>query len=65
VFKGFILKESLTDSSILDSLSVIYVTKEKHNDPDYPPVWHLYKVKVKDKEIRKVVEKLAKTIKER
>ncbi|QQG45584.1 MAG: hypothetical protein HYW89_01510 [Candidatus Sungiibacteriota bacterium] len=65
MFKGFILSESLKNPEVLNRLDHIYVKVEHH--PEFleePKIWHDFKVRVADKDIKKVSNLLAKQMKQ-
>lgn len=56
-YKGIIIKESLTDSTVLDSVEV--VSKHTETDQDNSnDTWHLYDVRVSREEIEKLQQYL-------
>ncbi|MFC1722722.1 hypothetical protein ACFL0V_01155 [Nanoarchaeota archaeon] len=64
MFKGFVLSESLQDPTLLNTFEKIYVKVELHSESDeYPPFWHLFKIRVGDEEIKKVSDQFANSIK--
>ncbi|GEM_PF-687778 len=62
-WKGWIIRESLENDSILDKLKIINSIKEKNGEGDQLRVWNLNAVEVDDKEIKKVVSELQDSIK--
>lgn len=64
MFEGLLIKESLSDQGILDSLKI---TKEETWDiddalPGQPKVWHMAWFEIADEVIDQVVEKLSQSL---
>ena len=64
MYKGFILSESLKNPIILNDFEIVKVIVEHHQEhKGEPKIWHDFKVKINEKEIINVCNKLAKEIK--
>ncbi len=63
MWKGWIIDESLRDTSFLSKLKVIRTYEEDNTEGDEKRIWKLLTVEVEDKEIEKIVKKLEKSIK--
>ncbi|MBI2547580.1 MAG: hypothetical protein HYW23_04000 [Candidatus Aenigmarchaeota archaeon] len=62
-WKGCIIEESLTDSSLLFGIKVIRTVIEENAEGKETIVWNIHTVEVYNKEIDKVAEKLERNLK--
>lgn len=58
MFKGFVLSESLKSPTVLNRLNKTYINIEAHPESS-SHFWHLFKIKVDNKEIGKVSKMLS------
>lgn len=62
-WKGWIIDESLNDTTILSKFKVLKVQTEENGEGDFKRIWKLYTVEVNDEDIEKVSRILEKQIK--
>lgn len=63
IWKGWIIDESLNDTTILSKLKVLKAEIEENEEGDSKRIWKLYTVEVDDKDIKRISEILEKQIK--
>ena len=60
MYQGFVLSESLKDPTILNNFDKVYVKVENHPEcKGCPKIWHDFKLKVDDKDIKHITNLLS------